>query len=112
MDILPCLQNKIKEINDMNDNRNQIRIYLIFVLGICWALGIAAFCLQRNSQNTIYQILQKGFTAFPVIAALFTRRMTGDRSEWRISFRIWKNKKLLGERSFYGLTKSVLRLIM
>ena len=94
MDILSCLQNKIKEINDMNGNRNQIRIYLIFVLGICWALGIAAFCLQGNSQNTIYQILQKGFTAFPVIAAVLTRRMTRDKSEWRISFRVWKNKKL------------------
>ena len=86
--------NKTKEINNMNDNKSQIKIYLIFILDICWALGIAAFCLQGNSQNTIYQILQKGFTAFPVIAALFTRRMTGDRSEWRISFRIWKNKKL------------------
>ena len=53
--------NKTKEINN---------IYLIFILDICWALGIAAFCLQGNSQNTIYQILQKGFTAFPVIAAL------------------------------------------
>ena len=53
MDILPCLQSKIKEIKDMDGNRNQIRIYLIFVLGICWALGIAAFCLQGNSQNTI-----------------------------------------------------------
>ena len=29
----------------MNDNRNQIRIYLIFVLGICWALGIVAVLL-------------------------------------------------------------------
>ncbi len=94
MDILPCLQSKIKEIKDMDGNRNQIRIYLIFVLGICWALGIAAFCLQGNSQNTIYQILQKGFTAFPVIAAVFTRHITGDKSEWRISFRVWKNKKL------------------
>ena len=95
-----------------NTSKNQIRMYLIFVLGICWALGIAAFYLQGNSQNTIYQILQKGFTAFPVIAPLFIFLITGDKSEWHISFRIWKNKKLLGERSFYGLTKSVLRLIM
>ena len=69
--------NKTKEINNMNDNKSQIRIYLTFILGICWALGIAAFCLQGNSQNTIYQILQEGFTTFPVIAAVFTRRMTG-----------------------------------
>ena len=33
-------------------------------------------------------------TAFSVIAAVFTRRITGDKSEWRISFRVWKNKKL------------------
>lgn len=78
----------------MNTNRNQIRIYLIFILGICWLLGIAAFCSQGNSQNTLYQILQKGFTAFPVMAAVFTRRITKDKSEWRISFRIWKDKKL------------------
>ncbi len=78
----------------MNTNKNPIKIYLLFVLGICWALGIAAFCLQGNSKNILYQILQKGFTAFPVIAAVFTRRITRDKSEWRISFRIWKNKKL------------------
>lgn len=77
-----------------NTKKIQIRIYLIVILGICWVLGIAAFCSQGNSQNIIYQILQKGFTAFPVIAAVFTRRITRDKSEWRISFRIWKNKKL------------------
>lgn len=55
MDILSCLQNKIKEINDMNGNRNQIRIYLIFVLGICWALGIAAFYISDFTKG-IYGI--------------------------------------------------------
>ena len=74
--------------------RKRIRLYLIFVLGICWMLGIAAFYLQGDSQNTIYQILQKGFTAFPVIAAVLTSRITRDKSEWHISFRVWKNKKL------------------
>ena len=64
---------------ETNTGKNQIRMYLIFVLGICWVLGIAAFCLQENSQNTIYQILQKGFTAFPVIAAVLTRRITRDK---------------------------------
>ena len=105
MDILLCLQNKIKEIND---NRNQIRIYLIFVLGICWALGIAAFCSQGHSKNILYQILQKGFTTFPVIAAVFTRRITRDKSEWRISFRIWKNKKLW---AFCAFVPSILIVI-
>ncbi len=89
----------------MNDNKSRIRIYLIFVLGICWTLGIAAICLQGNSKNIFYQILQKGFTAFPVIAAVFTRRITRDKSEWRISFRIWKNKKLW---AFCALVPSIL----
>lgn len=105
MDILLCLQNKIKEIND---NRNQIRIYLIFVLGICWALGIAAFCSQGHSKNILYQILQKGFTTFPVIAAVFTRRITRDKSEWRISFHVWKNKKLW---AFCAFVPSILIVI-
>lgn len=89
----------------MNDNKSRIRIYLIFVLGICWTLGMAAICLQGNSKNIFYQILQKGFTAFPVIAAVFTRRITRDKSEWRISFRIWKNKKLW---AFCALVPSIL----
>lgn len=99
------MSNEDKLSGKMNTNKNQIRIYLIFILGICWVLGIAAFCSQGKSQNVIYQILQKGFTAFPVIAAVFTRRITRDKSEWRISFRIWKNKKLW---AFCALAPSML----
>lgn len=32
----------------MNTGKKQIRMYLIFVLGICWGIGIAALCLQEN----------------------------------------------------------------
>ena len=92
----------------MNDNKRRIRIYLIFVLGICWVLGMAAICLQGNSKNIFYQILQKGFTAFPVIAVVFTRRITRDKSEWRISFHVWKNKKLW---AFCAFVPSILIVI-
>ena len=78
----------------MNKTKSQIRIYLISVLGICWILGVTAFFLKGNSRNAVYQILQKGFTVLPVIAAVFTRRITKDSTKWHISFRVWKDKKL------------------
>lgn len=81
-------------INSMNDNKAQIKMYLLFVLGICYFLGLIAYFTQTSDENAAYQILQKGFTAFPVIAAIFTRRITKDNTKWRISFNVWKNKKL------------------
>lgn len=64
---------------------------MISALGVCWALGIAA-AFSRG--HAIYQILQKGFTAFPVIAAVLTRRITKDKTQWRISLKVWKDKRL------------------
>ena len=81
-------------LNSMNDNKTQIKIYLLLVLGICYFLGLIAYFTQTSNENVAYQILQKGFTAFPVIASLFTRRITKDNTKWRISFHVWKNKKL------------------
>ena len=75
----------------MGDGKRQMRLYLISVLGICWVLGIAA-AFSRG--NVIYQILQKGFTAFPVIAAVLTRRITKDKAQWRISLKVWKDNRL------------------
>ena len=81
-------------MNNINDNKAQIKMYLLFVLGICYLLGLIAYFTQTSDENAAYQILQKGFTAFPVIAAIFTRRITKDNTKWRISFNVWKNKKL------------------
>ena len=75
----------------MGDGKRQMRLYLISVLGICWVLGIAAAFTRGN---VIYQILQKGFTAFPVIAAVLTRRITKDKAQWRISLKVWKDNRL------------------
>lgn len=81
-------------LNSMNNNRAQIKMYLLLVLGICYSLGLIAYFTQTSNENVAYQILQKGFTAFPVITAILTRRITKDNTKWRISFHIWKNKKL------------------
>ncbi len=78
----------------MSDMKKQIRLYLILVLGVCWLLGIAAVFTQGENRSILYQILQKGFTALPVIAAFFTRRITKDKKGWRISIKVWKNRKL------------------
>lgn len=75
----------------MNPDQKQMRLYLLLTLGICFLLGMAAFLTQNSGENTAYQILQKGFTAFPVIAAVLTRRITKDNTEWRFSLKLWKN---------------------
>lgn len=84
----------------MSDMKKQVKLYLVFVLGTCWILGIAAIFTQGNSRNILYQILQKGFTALPVIAAIFTRHITKDKAGWRISLKVWKNPKLWGFCAF------------
>lgn len=78
----------------MRDNKKTMRLYLILVLGVCWLLGAAAFFTQGTDGNAAYQILQKGFTAFPIIAALITRLITKDKTKWRISIKVWKNPAL------------------
>ena len=75
----------------MGGSKRQMRLYLISALGVCWALGIAA-AFSRG--HAIYPILQKGFTAFPVIATVLTRRITKDKTQWRISLKVWKDKRL------------------
>ena len=78
----------------MSDNKVQIKIYLFLVLGVCFFLGIIAYFTQSPNENLIYQILQKGFTVFPVISAVITRRITKDKTQWRFSIKVWKNPTL------------------
>ena len=78
----------------MNDNQKQIRLYLLLTLGTCFLLGMAAFFTPNNRENAAYQILQKGFTAFPVTAAILTRRITKDKTKWHFSLKLWKNPVL------------------
>ena len=77
----------------MNDQKRQCTIYLLLVLGICFLLGIAAFFTQKG-ESAAYQILQKGFTAFPVMAAALTRWIAKDKTKWNISLKVWKDPKL------------------
>jgi len=83
-----------------NTNYQQISkkraiIYLSIVLGVCFFLGLLCFFLLETNGASVFIILQKGFTTFPVLAVLFTRILTKDRSSWNIDLCIWKNKKML-----------------
>lgn len=69
-------------------------LYLTLVLGSCYLLFFIALFGNKGSNSPIYQILQKGFTAFPVLAAIITRRVTKDKTPWRISIKVWKQPKL------------------
>lgn len=78
----------------MCENKVQMKIYLILVLGVCFFLGGTAYFMQDSAKSIAYQILQKGFTAFPVMAAVLTRRITKDKTKWRFSIKVWNNPKL------------------
>jgi len=76
-------------------SKKRAGIYLSLVFGVCFFLGLLSFLLPDTNGTSIFNILQKGFTAFPVLAALFTRILTKDKSSWNIDLRVWKNKKML-----------------
>lgn len=78
----------------MSQYKKQMKLYLIFVLGVCWALGIAAVFTRGSLQSFLFQILQKGFTVLPVTAAILTRQMTKDKTKWHISIKVWKRPLL------------------
>lgn len=80
--------------NTMSDNKVQIKIYLYLVLGVCYFLGITAYFTHASNGSIAYQILQKGFTAFPVMSAIMTRRITKDKSKWRCYIKVWKKPML------------------
>jgi uncharacterized protein len=67
-----------------------IRIYLVLVLGVCCLLGLAE---AVTGSGQFYQILGIGFTFIPVIAAVLTKRATGERAKQRLSLRVWKNPR-------------------
>lgn len=78
----------------MTDNKKQMRVYLALTLGVCYLLGAAVFLTGGTTDTAAYQFLHKGFTAFPVLAAFLTRRITKDTSPLRLSLKVWKNAKL------------------
>ena len=65
-------------------------IYLAIVLGVCYLLGILE---ALTDSGKFYQILGIGFTFIPVIAAVITKRITGEKAKYHLSLRVWKNMR-------------------
>ncbi len=65
-------------------------VYLGLVLGVCYLLGLLE---GITGSGKFYQILGIGFTFVPVIAAVITRRITGERAKYHLSLRVWKDMK-------------------
>jgi uncharacterized protein len=79
----------IKPMNTKQRNKTCV-IYLAIVLGVCYLLGILEAAMDSG---VFYQILGIGFTFIPVIAALITKRITGEKAKYHLSLRVWKNMK-------------------
>ncbi len=67
-----------------------IAIYLLLVLGTCYLLGLLE---AAAGSGQFYQILGIGFTFIPVIAAVITKKATGERAKYHLSLRVWKDAK-------------------
>ena len=67
-----------------------IFVYLLLVLGVCYLLGLIEIITNTGK---FYQILGISFTFIPVIAALITKRITGERAKFPLSLKVWKNMK-------------------
>lgn len=72
----------------------QSKVYLVLVYAVCFGIGIAALFTRDGNDNPVFDFLQKGFTAVPVLAALAARRITRDKAPWNFSLRIWKRPGL------------------
>ena len=66
------------------------RIYLLIVFGVCYLLGLLE---AVTGTGKFYRILGISFTFVPVIAAMVTKRITGERAKYRLSLRVWKNMR-------------------
>ena len=65
-------------------------VYLALVLGVCYLLGALE---GITDSGKFYKILGIGFTFIPVISAVITRRITGERAKYHLSLRVWRNMK-------------------
>ena len=67
-----------------------VAIYLLLVLGTCYLLGLLE---AAAGSGQFYQILGIGFTFIPVIAAVITKKATGERAKYHLSLCVWKDAK-------------------
>lgn len=65
--------------------------YLVIIFVCTYGLGALEVIFQNGK---FYSILQKGFTAMPVVIALIIRKITGVKSKSKLSLKVWQNWKM------------------
>ncbi len=76
-------------MNTKTKNR-AIFIYLLIVLGTCYMAGVLE---AVTGTGKVYKFLGICFTFIPVMAAVVTKRITGEKAKYHLSLRVWKNMK-------------------
>ncbi|GHV41492.1 peptidase [Clostridia bacterium] len=95
----------MERTKDKYDAKKRSVIYLLLTVGFCLVVGFISILAPLEMGIAIYSALQKMFTAIAVIAVLITRILTKDKSDWNLSFKVWKNGKVLLFSAFLpGLT--------
>ena len=79
----------MKKMKIKEENKASV-IYLSIIFGVCYLLGLLE---AATGTGKFYQILGISFTFIPVIVALITKRITGEKAEYHLSLRVWKNMK-------------------
>lgn len=75
----------------MNSSKKAVIWYLTIIAILTFGLGILEKIFQTG---LFYNILQKGFTAFPVATALLVHGVLKEKREIRLSLKVWKNWKM------------------
>lgn len=80
-------------MNNLNKKRNNPAV--VYYLGIIFVCTYGLAILERIFQTgQFYTILQTGFTALPVVTALIVQKITGEKSKFKLSLKVWKNIKM------------------
>ena len=61
---------------------------------ICFGLGIFALLNKNPQDNIAYELLTNTFTIVPLIALFITIKITGDKSKFNFSLKVWKDVKM------------------
>ena len=79
-------------MNKSNKKRTKPGVlYLVIIFAYTFGLGILEKIFQTGQ---FYNFLQKSFTAVPVVTGLIVQKITGEKSKFKLSLKVWKNHKM------------------
>ena len=85
----------MKDIKNKQAAFKRASIYLILTTGVCLLVGGIAIVAPKKAGAELFLVLQKIFTAIPVLAVVVTRFITKDTSSWNLNLKVWKQGRML-----------------